>query len=160
MVYSPLPHPLNFLLICWWGLKLIWKSTHVVQALQIGNSHSLASLRMWWDLFIHTARCNLQSRAQTMPLTTIILWPKIFEVEVKIFSHDISSSLQMQSVVGSLTMKAEFCKTAKYLPHENLIYVVYMYYSECLVIHNSASPHSHCPHCSPTLQATWALCTV
>ena len=77
-VIYPLPHPLNFLLISWWGLKLnfIWRSTHVAEALQIGKSHSLATLRMWWDWFIHTARCNLQSCAQTLSLTA--LWPKIF----------------------------------------------------------------------------------
>ena len=37
-----------------WGLNLIWKSAHLVQVLQIGIFHCLASLSMWWDWFTHT----------------------------------------------------------------------------------------------------------
>ena len=48
-----LPIPL-FAISCW-GLKLIWKSVHLAQALWIGISHCPASLKMWWwDRFTHT----------------------------------------------------------------------------------------------------------
>ena len=40
------------------GLKLVWKSSHLAQALQIGNSHCLARLRLWWDWFTHTTSCK------------------------------------------------------------------------------------------------------
>ena len=52
------PSP-SFALISCLGLKPIRKNTHLLQALQIGISHCLASLRKWWDWFTHTTRCKL-----------------------------------------------------------------------------------------------------
>ena len=39
--------PPNFATISFCSLKLTCKSAHVAQALQIGNSHCLTSLRLW-----------------------------------------------------------------------------------------------------------------
>ena len=52
--------PASFASIPCWGLNLIWKSTHLAQGLQIGISHCLASLRMWWDWFTHTTGYKLK----------------------------------------------------------------------------------------------------
>ena len=54
--HSPPP---SLALISFWGLNLIWKNAHLAQALQIGNSHCLAGLRMWWDCFTHSTSCKL-----------------------------------------------------------------------------------------------------
>ena len=49
--------PPSLALISFWGLKHIWKSAHLVRALQTGNSHSLGCGET--GLHTHTTSCKL-----------------------------------------------------------------------------------------------------
>ena len=82
----------SFALISYWGLKFIWKSTHLAQALQIGISHCLHSKPE------DVVRLDYTYYNNVMQITLLYSWYKVLRRCHARFEHILANNIDSLNV--------------------------------------------------------------